>query len=184
MISILIHLSYSRFFSPCNGLKTDQLLALYFTTCCADDCDMLISGRKCRTSYEIWTHIISIYAECSTTWANGIEYFYPIRLYTSLVIWMFFVRLTLDCSLCTGSTILCRLRNGCSWWTVEVLRETKFQLKCDLRWRLVCSYFPLVLTHLRLVPHICVNELWNHSSDNGLAPYSRQAIIWNNARSL
>ena len=37
-----------------------------------------------------------------------------------------------------------------------------------------------LLTHLPLVPHICVNELGSIGSDNGLSPIRRQAIIWTN----
>ena len=33
------------------------------------------------------------------------------------------------------------------------------------------------LTHLPLVPHICVSELVSIGSDNGLSPIQRQAII-------
>ena len=39
----------------------------------------------------------------------------------------------------------------------------------------------LRLTHLPLVPHICVRELGSISSDNGLSPVQRQAITWTNA---
>ena len=38
----------------------------------------------------------------------------------------------------------------------------------------------LSLTHLTLVPHICVSELSQHCSYNGLSPVRRQAITWIN----
>ena len=34
-----------------------------------------------------------------------------------------------------------------------------------------------LLTHLPLVPHICVSKLGSIGSDNGLSPIQRQAII-------
>ena len=37
------------------------------------------------------------------------------------------------------------------------------------------------LTHWGRVTHICVGELTNIGSDNGLSPGQRQAIIWTNA---
>ena len=37
------------------------------------------------------------------------------------------------------------------------------------------------LTHWGWVTHICVNNLTNIGSDNGLSPGRRQAIIWTNA---
>ena len=37
------------------------------------------------------------------------------------------------------------------------------------------------LTHWGRVTHICVGNLTNIGSDNGLSPDRRQAIIWNNA---
>ena len=37
-----------------------------------------------------------------------------------------------------------------------------------------------VLTHWGRVTHICVGNLTNIGSDNGLSPSRRQAIIWNN----
>ena len=37
------------------------------------------------------------------------------------------------------------------------------------------------LTHWGRVTHICVSELPNIGSDNGLSPGRRQAIIWTNA---
>ena len=37
------------------------------------------------------------------------------------------------------------------------------------------------LTHWGRVTHICVNDLTNIGSDNGLSPARRQAIIWTNA---
>ena len=37
------------------------------------------------------------------------------------------------------------------------------------------------LTHLTLVPHICVSELVRIVSDNGLSPIQCEAIIWTNA---
>ena len=37
------------------------------------------------------------------------------------------------------------------------------------------------VTPLPLVPHICVSELGQHCSDNGLVPIKRQAIIETNA---
>ena len=38
-----------------------------------------------------------------------------------------------------------------------------------------------ILTHWGRVTHICVSELTIITSDNGLSPGRRQAIIWNNA---
>ena len=37
------------------------------------------------------------------------------------------------------------------------------------------------LIHLPLVPHICISETCQHSSDDGLSPIHRQAIILTNA---
>ena len=37
------------------------------------------------------------------------------------------------------------------------------------------------LTHFRQEPHICVSELVNIGSGNGLSPVRRQAITWTNA---
>ena len=41
-----------------------------------------------------------------------------------------------------------------------------------------------VLTHWGRVTHICVSKLTTISSDNGLSPGGRQAIIWTNAEIL
>ena len=40
------------------------------------------------------------------------------------------------------------------------------------------------LTHWGRVTHICVGNITIISSDNGLSPYQRQAIIWTNAAIL
>ena len=37
------------------------------------------------------------------------------------------------------------------------------------------------LTHLPLVPHLCVSESVSIGSDNGLSPFRRQVTIWTNA---
>ena len=39
----------------------------------------------------------------------------------------------------------------------------------------------MCLTHLPLVPHICISGSGQHASDNGLSPIRHQAIIWTNA---
>ena len=39
----------------------------------------------------------------------------------------------------------------------------------------------ITLTHWSRVTYICVNDLTNIGSDNGLAPGRRQAIIWTTA---
>ena len=45
----------------------------------------------------------------------------------------------------------------------------------------ICNtILPKVLTHLPLVPHVCVKESVNIGSDNGLSPNRRQAIIQTN----
>ena len=41
--------------------------------------------------------------------------------------------------------------------------------------------FIFLLTHWGRVTHICVGNLTNIDSDNGLSPSRRQAIIWTNA---
>ena len=41
-----------------------------------------------------------------------------------------------------------------------------------------------ILTHWGRVTHICVSKLTTISSDNGLSPGRRQAIIWTNAGKL
>ena len=38
-----------------------------------------------------------------------------------------------------------------------------------------------VSNHWGRVTHICIDELWQHCSDNGLSPGRRQTIIWTNA---
>ena len=43
------------------------------------------------------------------------------------------------------------------------------------------SHVFIFLTHWGRVTHICVNKLTIISSDNGLSPGRRQAIIWTNA---
>ena len=40
-----------------------------------------------------------------------------------------------------------------------------------------CEISAILLTHLPLVPHICVSESVTIDSDNGLSPNRRQAII-------
>ena len=42
-------------------------------------------------------------------------------------------------------------------------------------------YVKIKLTHWGRVMHICVRDLTNIGSDNGLSPGRRQAIIWTNA---
>ena len=48
------------------------------------------------------------------------------------------------------------------------------------QWNHVCL-FPSVLTHWGRVTRIRVSKLATISSDNGLSPGRRQAIIWTNA---
>ena len=45
----------------------------------------------------------------------------------------------------------------------------------------IIGWCKLLLTHWGRVKHICVNKLTIISSDNGLTPGRRQAIIWTNA---
>ena len=50
------------------------------------------------------------------------------------------------------------------------------------KWRFVIAIsMHHSVTPLPLVPHICVSELGQHCSDNGLVPIKRQAIIETNA---
>ena len=46
---------------------------------------------------------------------------------------------------------------------------------------IIVFYNTVNLTHWGRVTHICVSELTNIGSDNGLSSGRRQAIIWNNA---
>ena len=51
----------------------------------------------------------------------------------------------------------------------------------------ICSHvfcYGLILTHLSRMAHICDSELTIISSDNGLSPGQRQAIIWISAEIL
>ena len=53
-------------------------------------------------------------------------------------------------------------------------------------WRLCCqpircNVWKSLLTHWGRVTHICVSDLTNIGSDNGLSPGRRQGIIWTNA---
>ena len=48
-------------------------------------------------------------------------------------------------------------------------------------WEFCIKHAPALLTHWGRVTHICVSKLCIISSDNGLPPGRRQAIIWTNA---
>ena len=54
------------------------------------------------------------------------------------------------------------------------------QLQYNLWWHMASPGHG-VLTHWGRVTHICVSDLTNIGSDNGLSPARRQAIIWTNA---
>ena len=49
------------------------------------------------------------------------------------------------------------------------------------RWKRFMKWYPFTLTHWGPVTHICVSDLTNIGSGNGLSPGRRQAIIWTNA---
>ena len=58
-------------------------------------------------------------------------------------------------------------QNGWEW--------SKLSIKFELQWK---NHY---ITHRGRVTHICVSKLTIISSDNGLSPGRRQAIIWTNA---
>ena len=59
--------------------------------------------------------------------------------------------------------------------------RTSGSMISDLDWNSTRSEDSrLYLTHRGRVTHICVSELTNIGSDNGLSPGRRQAIIWTN----
>ena len=73
---------------------------------------------------------------------------------------------------------------GGLWHTEFILGNVKIYLWMLTWLRLLKSF--LVedkdpLTHLPLVPHICIKELDQYWFGNGLSPEWRQAIIWTNA---
>ena len=54
-------------------------------------------------------------------------------------------------------------------------------LKSSFEIEFYASASGIKLTHWGRVTHICVSDLTNIGSDNGLSPGRRQAIIWTNA---
>ena len=47
----------------------------------------------------------------------------------------------------------------------------------EITFKIVCKMSAVLLTHLPLVPHICVSELVSIGSDNGLSPVRHKAIV-------
>ena len=59
--------------------------------------------------------------------------------------------------------------------------ESWHPVQCSLSFRAMMYTTHWILTHQSRVTHICVGKLTIISSDNGLSPARRQAIIWTNA---
>ena len=91
---------------------------------------------------------------------------------------------------CLYSELL--VRCGSTNWILKtrifINLPTCFCNKSDNKWMkailLLHFTYYITFTHLPLVLHICISESgqhWFRTSDNGLVPIWRQAIIWTNA---
>ena len=67
---------------------------------------------------------------------------------------------------------ICIVSTHVSWFLVHH-RYVLSKLQCNSN----CYVCKAPLTHIPLVPHVCVSELGQHWLDNGLSPIRRQAII-------
>ena len=64
----------------------------------------------------------------------------------------------------------------------DMLRSIMISFRLHLSREMIYEYFSYYFkTHWGRVTHICVSKLTIISSDNGLSPGRRQAIIWTNA---